>query len=44
MIWMRRIGRIGRSESLGAYGDWNILEIRMVRGSERLGRSEILAG
>jgi hypothetical protein len=39
---MTRIGGIGRSESLGAYGDRNILEIRMVRGSERLGNSEIL--
>jgi hypothetical protein len=41
---MTRIGRFGRWESLGAHGDWNILEIRKVKGSEWLGRTEILGG
>jgi hypothetical protein len=39
---MTRIGRIEMSESLGGYGDLKVLEVRKVKRSEGLGRSEIL--
>jgi hypothetical protein len=39
---MTRIGRIGRWESLGGYGDQKVLEVRKVKRFERLGRSEFM--
>jgi hypothetical protein len=36
------IGRIGRSESLGGYGDQDVLEVRKVKSFESLGRSEFM--
>jgi hypothetical protein len=41
---MTRIGRIGRSESSGGYGDRKVLDVRKVKRFDRLGRSEILGG
>jgi hypothetical protein len=41
---MTRTGRIGKSETLGGYGDQNVLEVRKVKRFERLGGSESLEG
>jgi hypothetical protein len=41
---MMRIEMIGRSESMGGYGERNVLELRKAKSLERLGRSEILGG
>jgi hypothetical protein len=44
LLGMRRICRIGRSESLGGYGDRKVLEVRKVEKFDSLGRTEILGG
>jgi hypothetical protein len=36
--------RIGRLESLGGYGHRKVLEVKKVKGFERLGRSNIFRG
>jgi hypothetical protein len=38
------MSRIGRSDSLGGYGDLEVLQVRKVKRYERIGMSEILGG